>query len=100
MSDEKPKQWCPDLCPITLRPFFMWINHPDHGEVPTYGGPFDSYTIPEPCNMPKEGSIERQDIEYHRHRYDHDAGGWSETELITLRVVDEELLIEKGVWRE
>ncbi|MGK3288649.1 ead/Ea22-like family protein, partial [Escherichia coli] len=39
-------QWRPDICPITGRAFFMWIEHPTLGNVPTYGGPLDSYTIP------------------------------------------------------
>ncbi|WP_261986136.1 hypothetical protein [Escherichia fergusonii] len=37
-------QWRPDICPITGRVFFMWIEHPTLGNVPTYGGPLDSYT--------------------------------------------------------
>ncbi|HCO9878511.1 TPA: ead/Ea22-like family protein, partial [Escherichia coli] len=37
-------QWRPDICPITGRAFFMWIEHPTLGNVPTYGGPLDSYT--------------------------------------------------------
>lgn len=32
-------QWRPDICPITGRAFFMWIEHPTLGNVPTYGGP-------------------------------------------------------------
>ena len=63
-------RWCPDVCPITLEPFFMWIEHPRFGWVPTYGGPFDSYTIPEP-DLPENGAKPRMDIEYHRYRYDH-----------------------------
>ncbi|MEE1886376.1 hypothetical protein [Pseudomonas carassii] len=47
-------RWYPDECPITGRQFFMWIEHPDDGMVPTYGGPFDSYTIPVPRH--KKGS--------------------------------------------
>ncbi|EQA1027498.1 ead/Ea22-like family protein, partial [Escherichia coli] len=34
-------QWRPDICPITGRAFFMWIEHPTLGNVPTYGGPLD-----------------------------------------------------------
>lgn len=69
-------RWCPDRCPITFRPFFMWLEHPTKGYVPTYGGPFDSYTIPEP-DMPEDGKkIDFHDIEFHCERYDHDEGGW------------------------
>lgn len=66
----------PMKCPITGYPFFMLIEHPDLGEVPTYGGPFDSYTIP----------TSDEDGNYYRERYDHDAGGWVEgCEFIELR---------------
>ncbi len=58
-------QWRPDICPITGRAFFMWIEHPTLGNVPTYGGPLDSYTIPT-----KDG-----DGEFSCERYDHDFGG-------------------------
>lgn len=72
------KRWCPDRCPITLRLFFMWLEHPTKGYVPTYGGPLDSYTIPEP-DMPEEGKkTEFHDIEFHCERYDHDEGAWVE----------------------
>ena len=62
-------QWRPDICPITGRAFFMWIEHPTLGNVPTYGGPLDSYTIPT-----KDG-----DGEFSCERYDHDFGGWVES---------------------
>jgi len=89
--------WCPSVCPITLLPFFMWIEHPQFGWLPTYGGPFDSYTIPEPqIEDPKN----RFDIEYTRYRYDHDEGGWliDECEVVQERVVFEETLIELNAW--
>ncbi|EFI4116181.1 ead/Ea22-like family protein, partial [Escherichia coli] len=63
-------QWRPDICPITGRTFFMWIEHPTLGNVPTYGGPLDSYTIPT-----KDG-----DGEFSCEHYDHDFGGWVESE--------------------
>lgn len=67
--------WCPDVCPLTQRPFFMWID----GE-PTYGGPFDSYTIP----------TRDADGEYSCRRYDHDEGGWKDwSEGLSIKVVDE-----------
>lgn len=55
-------------CPITHRPFFMNLEHPEMGEVPTFGGPFDSYTIPE---VDEDGHLQCE-------RYDHDAGAWVE----------------------
>ena len=67
-------QWRPDICPITGRAFFMWIEHPTLGNVPTYGGPLDSYTIPT-----KDG-----DGEFSCERYDHDFGGWVESECLGL----------------
>lgn len=72
-------QWRPDLCPITGRAFFMWIEHPTLGNVPTYGGPLDSYTIPT-----KDG-----DGEFSCERYDHDFGGWVESECLELYLIDD-----------
>lgn len=75
-QNNKQDMWCPDRCPITFRPFFMWIEHPEKGLVPTYGGPYDSYTIPEP-DMPEDGKkTEFHDIEFYCERYDHDEGAW------------------------
>lgn len=59
--------WCPDVCPLTGLPFFMWIDH--HTQVvtvPTYGGPYVSYTIP----------VKDADGDFCRERYDHDEGCW------------------------
>ncbi|HIA3338168.1 TPA: ead/Ea22-like family protein [Escherichia coli] len=72
-------QWRPDICPITGRAFFMWIEHPTLGNVPTYGGPLDSYTIPT-----KDG-----DGEFSCERYDHDFGGWVESECLGLFLIDD-----------
>lgn len=73
-------QWCPDKCPISGRPFFMWIEHPQKGMVPTYGGPLDSYTLAE---RDHEGTFQCE-------RYDHDEGAWrlDVIEWIDLRLVD------------
>jgi hypothetical protein len=46
----------------------MDLDHPELGSVPTYGGPFDSYTVPE---VDDDGAL-------HCDRYDHDAGAWVE----------------------
>lgn len=109
MSEELPNQnealqlknaWRPDVCPITLLPFFMWLHHPVYGWLPTYGGPFDSYTIPEPCIEDRTGP-KRYDIPYQRMRYDHDLGGWHDSvEVVEHRVIFEETLMGLGVWDE
>ena len=82
-------RWCPDKCPITRRDFFMWIEHPKKGMVPTYGGPFDSYTIPEMDDSPDLPYHERELLCAH---YDHDAGYWKEDEILPLRVCHEKYI--------
>lgn len=84
----------PANCPITLEPFFMWIEHPKDGWVPTYGGPFDSYTIPETQGTEKMG----YDNEYLRERFDHDEGTWSEWESTYYRVTTEQVLSDHAVF--
>lgn len=73
-------QWKPDVCPITGRRFFLWIEHPELGYVPTYGGPYDSYTIP------KRDS----DGEFSCERYDHDVGGWVDGECVGAYLIDDD----------
>ncbi len=71
----------PQACPITRRPFFMVIEHPELGDVATYGGPFDSYTIPA---VDDDGELRCE-------RYDHDRGDWIEGgEPTCLYIVTEE----------
>lgn len=81
-AEQEP--WRPDVCPITGRNFFLWIEHWETGQmVPTYGGPFDSYTIPE------------KDVhgDYICERYDHDRGGWlvDECEDVGVMIVSNQL---------
>ncbi len=78
---QQKEAWRPDVCPLTGHPFFMWLQHPKMGLVPTYGGPLDSYTIP---------AIDSRG-EYCRERYDHDEGAWVETQAVGLKVVDDQL---------
>ncbi|MDG1643516.1 hypothetical protein [Klebsiella huaxiensis] len=73
-------QWKPDVCPITGRGFFMWIEHPELGYVPTYGGPYDSYTIP----------TRDSDGEFSCERYDHDVGGWVDGECVGAYLIDDD----------
>lgn len=81
----------PAQCPITRRDFFMVIEHPDLGMVPTYGGPYDSYTIPEMTGQADQPWHKR---ELFVRRYDHDIGGWVEDEFIPMRVISEEALFD------
>lgn len=71
----KENRWCPEECVITKRKFFMWLEHPKLGYVPTYGGPYDSYTLAE---------RDADSGEFFCHRYDHDFGGWVEDESCFL----------------
>uniref|UniRef100_A8GLN7 Uncharacterized protein n=1 Tax=Serratia proteamaculans (strain 568) TaxID=399741 RepID=A8GLN7_SERP5 len=75
--------WRPDIDPITGRAFFMWIAHPTKGMVPTYGGPYDSYTLAE----------RDTDSGYFVERYDHDDGRWRTdcVEDCGVQVVDDQL---------
>lgn len=71
----------PAKCPITGLPFFMLIEDEEGNTLPTYGGPYDSYTIPE---RDEDGS-------YSHRRYDHDLGGWIEGwEVIPIIVKNED----------
>ena len=72
----------PSVCPFTGLKFFMELQLPDDeggAIVPTYGGPFDSYTIPE----------RDSDGHYFQYRYDHDEGGWLEQQGLSLVVVSD-----------
>jgi len=71
--------WKPERCPVTNRPFFLWIEHPSGGMVPTYGGPYDSYTIP---TVDSDG-------EFCCERYDHDEGAWVDSECLSVRLTDD-----------
>jgi len=77
--------WAPQACPITGRPFFMWIEHHQTGRmVPTYGGPYDSYTLPV-----------RDGDGFVCERFDHDQGGWliDCLEDVGVRLVDDQSLV-------
>lgn len=93
-------RWCPAICPVTFSRFFMWIEHPKKGWLPTYGGPFDSYTIPEPNYDEHKRPFARFDVEYTQERYDHDAGMWVESETVDIRTITEEKLIELNAWKD
>lgn len=91
VAGEAQEDLAPPKCPITGRPFFMALEHPELGMVPTYGGPYDSYTIPHLGGKPDQPWHERDLRVY---RYDHDLGGWiaDEAEVIPLRIVHEDVL--------
>lgn len=73
----------PPLCPITGYRFFMVIDK-DGVPMPIYGGPFNSYTIPDRDWVAKNGQLFRQ-------CFDHDLGGWTEDcEIIDERLVSEQ----------
>ena len=83
-----PERWCPDVCPITGRRFFGWIEHWKTGQqVPTYGGPFDSYTIP----------VKDEDGTFSCERFDHDAGEWMTEGMgwcdLGLQLVDDQAFV-------
>lgn len=82
----KSNPWHPSFCPITGRKFFMWIEHPTIGMVPTFGGPYDSYTLPE---RDDDGS-------YSVHRFDHDEGAWVDDECVSFIVVSDDLPASKA----
>jgi hypothetical protein len=60
----------PIECPITGRKYWGHMIHPKHGNVPLYGGPFDSYMIPV-----RVGDVGPDD-EWEVERYDQDRGEW------------------------
>lgn len=74
-------KWKPEFCPVTKRPFFMWLEHPGGGMVPTYGGPYDSYTIP----------VVDSDGEFSCERYDHDEGAWVDGVCLSERLIDDQV---------
>jgi len=66
------------FCPITGRRFFMRIENENGEMVNTYGGPYDSYTIPVPDETCKG--------EYITSRYCHDSGMWVADETVNKLV--------------
>lgn len=57
-----------DVCPISGRKFWGNIDHPELGYVATYGGPFDTYTIP----------VRGEDDELRSEHFCQDRGDWVE----------------------
>jgi hypothetical protein len=66
LHTDEQRRGAPEFCPITGRQYWGHVTHPELGSVPTYGGPFDTYTIPE---------VKDDDVLVHR--YDQDAAEWS-----------------------
>lgn len=67
-------RWCPSVDPISGSKLFLWLEHPTLGCVPTYGGPYDSFTLTE----------RDENGDFFRHRYDHDEGAWVDDEAVYL----------------
>jgi hypothetical protein len=83
----------PAKCPITGLPFFMNIYHPELGMIATYGGPFDSYTIPT-ADDDDEGCFRSE-------RFDHDFGDWIEGgEPWPIHQVTAHEFVEHYNWRD
>lgn len=81
----------PSRCPVAGLPFFMAIEHPEKGMIPTYGGPYDSYPIPEPTAF----NSDENEQEMIRERFDHDEGNWrNEYEIVPFKICNEEYLIK------
>lgn len=55
-------------CPISGREFWGNIEHPERGMIATYGGPFDTYSVP----------YLDEDDELRVERFDQDRGDWVE----------------------
>ena len=91
--DEAVRNVIPDIDPITRMPFFMFLVHPERGLIPTYGGPYDSYTL---CEIDEEESTENETY-YKRERYDHDDGSWVEGfEVLDIVAIKEGALLDKN----
>ncbi|GEM_PF-1021857 len=81
----------PAKCPVTGLPYFMHLEHPELGVIPTFGGPYDSYSIPHAEGSPDEPWHQRELVS---HRYCHDRGHWVDDEFIPLRIIHEDVLSE------
>jgi hypothetical protein len=80
-------------CPFTKLPYFMHLEHPELGRVPTYGGPYDSYTMPVPDDD-NERTLRSE-------RYDHDEGAWIEGgEPWPINIVTNEEFVDLHTLRE
>lgn len=60
----------PEVCPVTGRKYWGHVTHPSRGSIPTYGGPFDTYAIPDRTGEP--GADDEWSVEH----YDQDRGEW------------------------
>ena len=75
-ENERIRNNWPEQCPVTGLHFFMGLEHPTFGLVPTFGGPFDSYTTPIKDERDEEGE------NWTWERYDHDEGAWVDPESV------------------
>jgi hypothetical protein len=80
------RQCVPDVDPVTGDPFFMFIENGDGKMVPTYGGPFNSYTLAERESVDDNGICR-----FLRECYDHDEGAWRDSlESLDMVLVNED----------
>lgn len=86
----------PDQCPITGRKYFADMTYPELGLVPTFGGPFDSYTIPVPVQDDEFSEAK----EFRCLHFDHDRGAWGEDCGTSLYLVTRETLLELYEFRD
>jgi hypothetical protein len=82
----------PEICPVTGRPFFMGIEDSSGDLRATYGGPFDSFTIPEKNEDWDDDESDPSEYWYCEH-YDHDAGWWADSQWMSR---DEALQIKQS----
>ena len=88
-AEPQEADFAPAVDPITGAPFFMWIEHPERGMVPTYGRPFDSYTL---CERDIDES--NSDVRFYRERFDHDEGAWVDgCESVGFSLITQDRLI-------
>lgn len=66
LHPESQRKGAPEFCPVTGRQYWGHVTHPELGSVATYGGPFDTYTIP---------ACDGEEVTVHR--YDQDRAEWS-----------------------
>lgn len=96
-TDEKTEH--PEICPMTGWEQWGQVEHPHEGWLMTYGGPYNTYTIPK---------LDREGLVFERYNFCQDAGNWSDEApeyvvdlqelLLTLLKSSALLLPENSSW--